>query len=502
MTFASTKNFDQDVSALNVSKAAEMADIFKGAEALSDCNKGRIFREWKQYNVDLDASKLLYGSSNTHGGAFQQEYLAWEKLFPRCYDVLNTTRCFGMRSAIDSGSEAAAEKALLADTDTGTGAGGLESTTAEKALLAGTDMDTGAGGSESTTATPCKDDDAAMKSGSVGTQFYVPTCGAAKEYCQSGQIARGGTFKGDTMGSIAKAACACTCPGAESATATPCEDDDAAMKSGSVGNVPTCSGAKEYCDSGQIAPGGPFKGDTMGSIAKAACACTCQGDAGAGSKGDSSDGFPVVIVAVAAAVLVLVLLLCVLLLFVRKQPAESDKSSRQDAYVNPAYVRCSPRERAGNPTKDITLSKPLGMSFNHDPVNAGHFIVTKIAEGKNAHAGGEVKPGMRILAINGQDLGAITSNKTVTALIKGGGATCTLKLEVDNPAHGTRHQQPSARASRTRCAHTSAARAPCLGTTLSPAHQYCVRHTCETPGCASHKKSSERNCDTHGSSTA
>ena len=236
-----------------------MEDVFKGASGLSDCNKGRIFRGWKQYNVDLDASKLLYGSDNTEGGAFRKEYLSWEKLFPLCYDVSNTTECFGLRSAIDSGSEADAQKALLARANTGA--------------------------SESTTTTPCEDDDAAMKSGSVGS---VPTCSAAKEHCSSSQTAPGGPFKGHTMGSIAQVACACTCPGSAGA-------------------------------------GGAGAGGAG------------AGGAGAGSKGDSSDGFPVVIVAVAAAVLVL--LLCVLVLCLRKKAAESDKSPRQELYVNPVYVK-------------------------------------------------------------------------------------------------------------------------------------------------------------------
>ena len=59
------------------------------------------------------------------------------------------------------------------------------------------------------------------------------------------------------------------------------------------------------------------------------------------------------------------------------------------------------------------------------------------------------------------------------------------------------HAETGAAGSSVQCAHKSVTRSPCLGAALSPAHQYCVRHTCEAPGCTSHKKSAERCCDTH-----
>jgi hypothetical protein len=73
----------------------------------------------------------------------------------------------------------------------------------------------------------------------------------------------------------------------------------------------------------------------------------------------------------------------------------------------------------------VAIPKPLGLSFGSN--GTGGFHVTKIMDGGNALATGQIQVGMDIVAVNGTPLQGIPK-PDVVVLIKESGAECWLDL--------------------------------------------------------------------------
>merc|ERR1711935_84562 len=97
-------------------------------------------------------------------------------------------------------------------------------------------------------------------------------------------------------------------------------------------------------------------------------------------------------------------------------PAAAPSGADQYEEVSPPEA---PPRGAANGVISVTIPSPLGMSFKQDEKG---FVVTKVKEGGNAEASGQVKADFRIVAVNGTQCAGM-DKASATDLIKAGSAS-------------------------------------------------------------------------------